>query len=79
MLVLAKSLKGREFYYNVRSAHQVSKASAHKIADILNSKPFVVDNMVWAVHDVGYLQEAYAFGEKQAFRIRKGIVYEKRY
>lgn len=78
MLVLAKSLKGREFYYNVRSAHQVSKVSAKKIADILNDKLNVVENWVWSLHDVDCLQEAYAFGETQSFKIRKGVVYEKR-
>lgn len=79
MLVLAKSLKGREFYYNPRSAHSVSRSSAKKIADILNGKPNVVENWVWSLHDVGCLQEAYAFGETQSFKIRKGVVYEKRH
>lgn len=78
MLVLAKSLKGREFYYNPRSAHQVPKASAKRIADILNDKPNVVDNFVWFAHEVHDLSEAYAFGQTQSFRIRKGVVYEKR-
>lgn len=78
MLVLAKSLKGRDFYYSPRSAHRVSKRSANIIADILNEKVNVVDNFEWVVHEVGYLSEAYAWAEGQSFVIRKGIVSEKR-
>lgn len=78
MLVLAKSLKGRDFYYSPRSAHRVSKRSANAIANILNEKVNVIDNFEWTTHEVGYLSEAYAWGESQSFVIRKGIVSEKR-
>lgn len=78
MLVLAKSLKGRDFYYNPRSAHRVSKRSAKTIADILNAKVNVVDNFEWTTHEVYNLSEAYAWAESQSFAIRKGIVSEKR-
>lgn len=78
MLVLAKSLKGRDFYYSPRSAHRVSKRSANTIAGILNEKVNVVDNFEWTTHEVGCLSEAYAWAEIQAFVIRKGIVSEKR-
>lgn len=78
MLVLAKSLKGRDFYYSPRSAHRVSKRSANTIAGILNEKVNVVDNFEWTTHEVGYLSEAYAWAENQSFVIRKGIVTERR-
>ncbi len=78
MLVLAKSLKGRDFFYSPRSAHRVSKRSAKTIAGILNEKVNVVDNFEWTTHEVGYLSEAYAWAESQSFVIRKGIVSEKR-
>ena len=78
MLVLAKSLKGRNLYYSPRSAHRVSKRSAKTIAGILNEKVNVVDNFEWTTHEVGFLSEAYAWAESQSFVIRKGIVSEKR-
>lgn len=78
MLVLAKSLKGRDFFYSPRSAHRVSKRSAKTIAGILNEKVNVVDNFEWTTHEVGHLSEAYAWAESQSFVIRKGIVSEKR-
>lgn len=78
MLVLAKSLKGRDFYYSPRSAHRVSKRSAKTIAGILNEKVNVVDNFEWTTHEVGFLSEAYAWAESQSFVIRKGIVTERR-
>ena len=78
MLVLAKSLKGRDFYYSPRSAHRVSKRSAKTIAGILNENVNVVDNFEWTTHEVGCLSEAYAWSESQSFVIRKGIVTERR-
>lgn len=78
MLVLAKSLKGRDFYYSPRSAHRVSKRSAKTIAGILNENLNVVDNFEWTTHEVGNLSEAYAWAESQSFVIRKGIVTERR-
>ena len=78
MLVLAKSSKGRDFYYSPRSAHRVSKRSAKTIAGILNENVNVVDNFEWITHEVGCLSEAYAWAESQAFVIRKGIVTERR-
>ena len=78
MLVLAKSLKGLDFYYSPRSAHRVSKRSAKTIAGILNERLNVVDNFEWATHEADCLSEAYAWAESQSFAIRKGIVTERR-
>jgi hypothetical protein len=42
MTVLAKAVKGKEFLYDARSAHEVSKASADVICETLNESKFLL-------------------------------------
>lgn len=83
MLVVAKSVEGREFMYKASSAHQVPKRSAEKIRDALNEVKYGLNEnedypLVWCLHDVGPYDNAYAFAEYQSFGIRKGNIYERR-
>lgn len=48
MVVLAKAIKGKEFLYDARSSHEVSKASADVICKVLNDIMYQLkENEVW--------------------------------
>lgn len=77
MLVIAKSIKGKEFLYNPKSARKVSKASAEKICKIVNEYKFLLgsnENEVWHIHEVFECDAAYNYAQFQSFTIRNGIV-----
>lgn len=78
MLVLAKSIKGKEFIYNARSAHKVSKKSAEKIRDTLNRLKYKLnDGETWYIHELGYYDGGTAYAETQQFTIYKNTIREK--
>ena len=73
MLVLAKTITGKEFVYSVSSARKVSKASANTIYKIANDNKYLLkDGECWHVYDVDQYDNAYY--TNRAFRIRNGIV-----
>lgn len=75
MLVIAKSVVGREFFYDASSAHAVSKRSANTIKDVLNERGWnLKPNEVWHIHEVDKYDRAYDFAQTQRFAIYKGIV-----
>lgn len=79
MLVLAKSVKGKEFLYRADSAHKVSASSADYICKVLNERKFKLeDGSVWFKHAVDEYDTAYQYAEFQSFTNRKGIVSERR-
>ena len=80
MLVIAKSVKGKEFLYNAESARKVSKRSASAILSVLNEMKWrLSDNEVWHIHEVDEYDNAYYYAQRQAFTIRNGIVSAKCY
>lgn len=75
MLVIAKSVKGKEFLYKADTARKVSKASAEKICEIVNDMKWrLEENEVWHIHEVDQYDDAYFYAERQAFTIRNGVV-----
>lgn len=79
MIVLAKSAEGAEYLYSAKSAHAVPKSSARKIMDALNDARYDLrDGQVWHIHEVGGLDDASFYAERQSFGIRKGSIYERR-
>jgi len=77
MIVIAKSVKGREYLYSAKSAHAVSMASAEKIRDIVNQHHYKLeDNETWFIHEIGHFDDAAFYAARQKFTIRKGIVRE---
>lgn len=82
MLIIAKAVKGKEFLYNARTAHQVSKASAQKICEIVNQFKYLLgsnNNEVWHVYEVNEYDKAFYYAQYQKFTIRKGIVTARHY
>lgn len=78
MLVIAKSLEGREYLYNPRSARAVSARSAKKILEVVNRYRYQLkDGETWYIHDVDQYDAAYDYAQYQAFRIRNGIVSDR--
>lgn len=79
MKIVAKSVKGKEFLYSARSAHQVKGLSAEKMAEFLNTqKHDLKANEVWHVHDVGPYDNAYGYGAIQMFeRKRNGQIVKR--
>ena len=76
MTIVAKSVKGQEFFYNAKSAHKVSKASAKEICKALNDYKYELydDNEVWFVHEVDKYDNAFGYAEYQAFTRRNGAI-----
>lgn len=79
MIVVAKSIKGQEYMYLPRTAHQVKGMTPEKMAEFLNKqKHDLREHEVWHVHDVGPYDNAYAYGEMQTFeRKRNGTIVRK--
>lgn len=79
MIVVAKSVKGAEYMYSAKSAHQVKGMTPEKMCDFLNKqKHDLREHEVWHVHEVGILDNAYAYGEMQMFeRKRNGQIVRK--
>jgi len=76
MLVLAKSIEGREFLYNAYTARRVPRASAEKIRDALNRARWALKpGEVWYIHEVDQYDKAYIYASDQYFRIYRGQVY----
>lgn len=81
MIVVAKSVKGQEYMYLPRTAHQVKGMTPEKMAEFLNAqKHDLKSGEVWHVHEVGPYDNAYAYGELQWFErkqngqiVRKGV------
>ena len=80
MLVIAKSVKGKEFLYKAETARKVSARSANTILSVLNEMRWrLKDNEVWHIHEVDEYDNAYWYAQRQAFTIRKGVVSAKCY
>lgn len=79
MIVVAKSVKGAEYMYLPRTAHQVKGMTPEKMAEFLNEqKHDLKSGEVWHVHDVGPYDNAYGYGAIQMFeRKRNGQVVRK--
>lgn len=83
MLVLAKSVAGREFLYSAESAHKVTKRDAGKIAEILNAAAHdLKPGETWYPHTIDEYDTAawtYASDYRQSFTLTKtGAVKERR-
>lgn len=73
--IIAKTIKGKEFFYNANSAYKVSANSAEKILTVLNSVRWnLSDNQVWHIYDIDEFDNAYTVARYQKFTIRKGTV-----
>lgn len=72
MLVVAKSVKGREYLYNAKTAHKVPIKNAEKICEVLNDCKFCLnDGEIWFVHDVDQFDDAYTYASFKKFIYKK--------
>ena len=76
MLVIAKSVKGKEYMYDPRSAGKVSKRNAEVICKVCNDFKFLLnnENEAWHIHEVGEFDLAYDYAQFREFRIKNGVV-----
>lgn len=75
MYILAISQKGKEFFYNPKSARKVSKRSGELIADVCNKYNFLLKpGEIWFMHEIDQYDTAYEYALYQTFTIRNGIV-----
>ena len=82
MLVIAKSVKGKEFLYDPRTARKVSKASANYILEVVNKYKFLLDSSdseIWHIHEIDEYDAAFVYAQYQAFTVRNGIVSARSY
>lgn len=71
MKIIAKALKGQEYFYNINSAGFAPERSAQKMAEELNAAGYdLKPGEVWHVYDAQYSDE---------FRINKKFYYSKKY
>ena len=82
MKIVARTIKGKEFLYGIKTAHKVSERSAKEILEILNQNHFRCGknpDEVWHIYDVDQYDLAYQYAEDQSFTIRNGVVKERSY
>lgn len=69
MLVIAKAIKGKEFFHSIREMYEVPKRSAEKICEIMNREKWnLKDNETWHIYE-GTLYEP-----NGKLSIREGVV-----
>lgn len=79
MIVVAKSIKGQEYMYLPRTAHQVKGMTPEKMAEFLNAEKHDLRNgEVWHVHEVGPYDNAYGYGAIQMFERKNNGTIVKR-
>ena len=79
MLVVAKSQKGAEFLYAPESAHQVAKAHAAQVRDMLNFVGWELkEGETWFLHEVDQYDDAFCYASAQRFTWSKGALTERR-
>lgn len=79
MLILAKTIEGKEYFYNARSARAVSKKSAQTIRDIANDNNYQLrPGEKWHIYEIDKYDIAFDYAQLQAFKIRNGIVRDYR-
>ena len=81
MKVLAKAIKGKEFFYSVKSAHKVNPKNARLIRDALNMNKYMLkDGEIWHLYDIDkYDMNAYAWAENQRFYVTKNGTIKEQY
>lgn len=82
MKIIAKTIEGKEFFYNAKSARKVSERSANKICNIVNQYKFLLDtskNEKWHIYDIDKYDIAFEYAQFQSFTIRNGIVTARNY
>lgn len=82
MYIIAKTIKGREFMYNPKTARRVSARSAKTILEVVNRYAFLLDTErgeIWHIYEIDQYDTAFCFAQSQAFTIRNGIVTARAY
>ena len=75
MTIIAKTQPGREFIYNAKSAHKVSKEKALYICETCNEHKYRLNaGEKWKVYEIDEYSQAYDYALQQHGRVYKGIV-----
>ena len=74
MIVIAKTVTGKEFFHSVSEMYEAPKRSASKICDVMNDVRFrLKEGEAWHVYD------EYMYEPSGKLNIRKGVVKLKTY
>lgn len=74
MIVIAKTVTGKEFFHSIREMYEAPKSSASKICDVMNTVHFrLKEGEAWHIYD------EYMYEPQGRLSIRKGIVKLKTY
>lgn len=74
MIVIAKTVTGKEFFHSVREMYEVPKTSASLICDVMNNARFrLKEGEAWHVYD------EYMYEPQGRLSIRNGMVKLKTY
>lgn len=69
MIVIAKTIVGKEYYHSTREMYEVPKGSASKICEIMNNVHYrLKDSEAWHVYD------EYLYEPAGRLSVRKGVV-----
>lgn len=76
MLIAAKTIEGKEFLYNPKTAHKVSKRSGKRIVEFLNSCEWKCKTgEKWFIYKIDKYDRAFEIAQFQSFTIRNGNLY----
>ena len=74
MIVIAKTIEGKEFFHSVREMYEAPKSSASKICDVMNHVRFrLKEGEAWHIYD------EYMYEPTGKLSIRNGVVKLKNY
>lgn len=74
MVVIAKTIKGKEFFHSVHEMYGAPKSSASKICDVMNHVRFrLKEGEAWHIYD------EYMYEPTGKLSIRNGVVKLKNY
>ena len=74
MIVIAKTVTGKEFFHSIREMYEVPKRSASKICDVMNDVRFrLKEGEAWHIYD------EYMYEPQGRLSIRNGMVKLKTY
>lgn len=78
MTIIAKTIKGKEYMYNAKSARRVADRSAVKVCEIVNKHKYLLgenENEIWHVYyHIDPFDVAYEYASMQSFSLRNGVV-----
>lgn len=77
--VVAKGVKGKEFFYSAHSAHRAPVKRIREVVEILNENKYQLkDGETWHIYEVGEYEDAFYYADHQRFGFRGEFLVERK-